>query len=349
MKMKSKTLCFVLFVILVIGSFSAAFASKDGDGAAKGKAAEGLELGYVIPYEVGWYTYFVQGFEMVCEEYGVKTTRLHNQYNPQEELTAVQDLITRDVDVICVTSPTPESAQHVAQLANEAGIPIQVTETTISDGPGKAFARLDFDWYTINEAIIDALRKDEKGELKIVYIAGMAGSAPVQLMLEGIYAAVEKYDDVELVSMQYGDYKIDKSMNIMQDWLQAGLDFNVAIGACQEITEGIIQAINQSGVDPDSIVVVSSNGGPMDTQNVADGEIDYVMSYSPGVNGAIYARNVIAYMNDEPYQELAYGPWVWTSADNYLDTYLTWDVTEAYLPIVEKFVKTGKYDASLLK
>jgi len=346
MKMRSKALCFVLFVIFVMVSFSVAFANKGDD---SGKSVEDMEIGYVIPYEIGWYTYFVQGFELVAEDHGIKTTRLHNQYNPQEELTAVQDLITRDVDVICVTSPTPESAQHVATLANEAEIPIQVTETSIADGPGKAFARLDFDWFTINESMIDALRKDEKGELKIVYIAGMAGSAPVQEMLKGIYAAVDKYDDVELVSMQYGDYKIDKSMNIMQDWLQAGLDFNVAIGACQEITEGIIQAINQSGVDPDSIVVVSSNGGPMDTQNIAEGEIDYCMSYSPGVNGAIYARNVIAYMKGEPYQTLAYGPYVWTNADNYLDIYLTWDVTAAYLPVVDHFVETGEYDSSLMQ
>ena len=344
MKMRSKVLCFVLFVIFVMVSFSVSFAGKDGDG----KAAEDFEIGYVIPYEIGWYTYFVQGFELVCAEHGVKTTRLHNQYDPQQELTAVQDLITRDVDVMCVTSPTPESAQYVATLANEAEIPIQVTETTIAEGPGEAFARLDFDWFTINEYMIDMIRRDVPGDLKIVYIAGMAGSAPVQEMLQGIYTAVDKYDDVELVSMQYGNYAIEPSMNIMQDWLQAGLDFNVAIGACQEITEGIIQAINQSGVDPDSIVVVSSNGGPMDTQNIAEGEIDFCMSYSPGVNGAIYARNVIAYMKGETYQTLAYGPYVWTNADNYLDEYLTWDVTEKYLPLVDYFVETGKYDPSLV-
>ena len=110
MKMRSKVLCLVLFVIFVTVAFSAAFANK-GD---EEKSMEDMEIGYVIPYEIGWYTYFVQGFELVCEDHGIKTTRLHNQYNPQEELTAVQDLITRNVDVICVTSPTPESAQHVA-------------------------------------------------------------------------------------------------------------------------------------------------------------------------------------------------------------------------------------------
>ncbi|MFW6138804.1 MAG: sugar ABC transporter substrate-binding protein [Spirochaetota bacterium] len=335
---------FVVLLIMVV-PFTMVFGAKKE--AEKEKPVSEMEIGYVVPYEIGWYKYYIQGFELVCEKNGVETVRLHNQYKPKMELDAVQDLITRGVDAINVTSPTPESAQHVCQLANEAGIPIQVTETTVAEGPGEAFARIDFDWYEINKVLIDKLREDVQGEIKIAYIAGMAGSAPVELMIQGMKAGIKEYDDVSLVSLRYGDYKIDKSLNIMQDWLQAGLDFNVVIGACQEITEGAIQAINQSGVDPDSIVVVSTNGGPMDTQNIKDGEIDFCMSYSPGINGAIYARNMIAYLKGEKYQELAYGPYVWTSQDNYLEKYIPWNVDESWLPVVEQFVKTGEYDRSI--
>ena len=70
MKMRSKVLCAVLLVIFVSVAFSAAFAER-GDG--KEKPVEDMEIGYVIPYEIGWYTYFVQGFELVCEDHGIKT------------------------------------------------------------------------------------------------------------------------------------------------------------------------------------------------------------------------------------------------------------------------------------
>jgi ribose transport system substrate-binding protein len=343
--MKKKWFIVLTVAVLLTASLSAAFASKEKQ--IEEKPVSEMEIGYVIPYEIGWYKFYVQGFEMVCDQYGVERVRLHNQYNPKMELDAVQDLITRGVDAMNVTSPTPESAQHVCSLANEAGIPIQVTETTVAEGSGDPFARIDFDWYEINLAVVDSLRKDVDGPLKIGYIAGMGGSAPAELMVQGIRDGAEKYDDVELVSVQYGEYKIDKSLGIMQDWLQAGLDINVAIGASQEITEGIIQAINQTGTDPESVVVVTTNGGPMDTQNVKEGEIDFCMSYSPGMNGMIYAENLFAYLEDRTYQELAYGPYVWTSAEEYMERYIPWDVDESWLPVVDNFVKTGEYDRSL--
>lgn len=307
-----------------------------------------LTVGYVVPYEIGWFAYFIQGFELVAEKYNVKTIRLFNNYEPEREIKAVQDLITTGVDAINITSPSPDSAQYACELANEAKIPIQVTDSHAAPGPGKPFADVDFEWSKIYISIIDSLRQDVSGPIKLVSIQGFAGSGPVELGIQGMKEGIAKYGDIELASLQYGDYRIDKSMNIMQDLVQSGLDLNTVIGSCQEITEGVIQALMSENVALSDVNIVTVNGGPMDVENFQKGHIDYALSISPGVEGMICARNLIAYLQGEPYQETPRVPFTWVSKDTWEADLIPWDVDESWMPVVEEFVKTGEFKPELV-
>ncbi len=307
-----------------------------------------LTIGYVVPYEIGWFAYFIQGFELVAEKYGVKTVRMFNNYEPEREIKAVQDLITTGVDAINITSPSPDSAQYACELANEAKIPIQVTDSHAAEGPGKPIGDVDFEWTKIYVAIINSLRKEVSGPIKIVSVQGFAGSGPVELGIQGMKQGIDSYDDIELASLQYGDYRIDKSMNIIQDLLQSGLDFNTVIGSCQEITEGVIQAFMSEGVDLKDVNIVTVNGGPMDVENFQKGDIDYGLSISPGVEGMICARNLIAYLKGETYQDKPRVPFVWVNRDTWEAKIIPWDVDESWMPVVEEFVKTGEFKPELV-
>ena len=130
--------------------------------------------------------------------------------------------------------------------------------------------------------------------------------------------------------------------------LQSGLAFNTIIGSCQEITEGAIQALMSENKDLNDVTIVTVNGGPMDVENFQKGYIDYALSLSPGVEGMICARNMIAYLKGEPYQETPRVPFAWVSKDNWEEKLIPWDVDESWMPVVEEFVKTGQFKPELV-
>ena len=306
-------------------------------------------VGVVIPYEIGWFAGFHAGFQTVTDAQNVKVIFGYHGYQADKETEAVQNLIAQGVDALNVTAVTPQSAEYSCRLANEAGIPIQITESGIAAGKGKPFADVDFDWAAVYKTVAEGLRKDLKGDLSVVWLQGFAGTPPVMQGDKGFKDAIAKLQGIKLATApQDGQYATAPSLNIMKTLIQSGLKFNVAIGGCQEITEGIIQALKEEGLFG-KVTVVTVNGGPMDINNFLKGNLDFALSQSPGLHGMICAANLLAYLNKQPYQKKSYSPVVWVNKNDWKGKYITWKVDESWLPVVDEFVKTGIYKPALLK
>jgi len=335
------------FMVLLLVFFAAFALPVTAAGAAE-RDPEDLTLGVVIPYEIGWFSAFKNGFEIVAEQEGVDLVWQYHEYQPDLETRAVENLIAMGVDAINITSATPESAEYSCRLANQAGIPIQVTESGVAEGEGEPFADIDFDWYNIYQELADELYAAESGDLEILWLQGFLGSPPVMQGIEGFKDALAGIDRINLATEpQDGQYATEPSLEITKGMVQGGLDFNVAIGASQEITEGIIQGLREEGVSLDDVIVITVNGGPTDVVNLRNGNIDYCMSLSPGLHAMICAQNLINRMTGREYQEKAYSPIVWCTQDNWEEKLIPWGVDEAWMPVVEDFIATGEYNPDL--
>jgi ABC-type sugar transport system substrate-binding protein len=314
------------------------------------KEKEQLTVGVVIPYEIGWFTAFHNGFEMVADKENVKLVFGYHEYNADKENQAVQNLIAQGVDALNVTAVTPSSAEYSCRLANEAGIPIQVTESGLAEGEGTPFANIDFNWFEVYEIVAQGLNKDVPGQKNVLMLTGFAGTPPVMEGINGFMASIDKMSDIKMATdPQDSQYATEPALNITKTMVQGGMDFNTAIGGCQEITDGIIQGLLEENVPLDDVTIVSVNGGPMDVQNFKDGELDYCLSQSPALHGMICAQNLINYMRDGNWKERTFSPVVWVSSDNWEEKLIPWDVDESWFPVVDEFVKSGNYKPQLRK
>jgi simple sugar transport system substrate-binding protein len=312
--------------------------------------AKGFSIGVVIPYEIGWFTAFHQGFELVAKSQGDKIVWAYHNYKAEDETKAVENLIAQGVDAINVTAVTPQSAEYSCRLANEAKIPIQITESGIAEGKGKPFADIDFNWYDVSRTVARGLRNDVKGDLSVLWIHGFAGTPPVIQQTLGYKDEFAKLKGIKLATdPQDGQYATKPSLDITKTMVESGLKFNAAIGNCQEITEGIIQALKEENVPRNAVTVVTVNGGPMDVENFKKGNIDFALSQSPGLHGMICATNLLAYLNKQTYQKKSYSPIVWINKSNWQQKLIPWDVDAGWIPVVNEFVKTGNYKPELLK
>ncbi|MEW5814985.1 MAG: substrate-binding domain-containing protein [Spirochaetota bacterium] len=243
------------YIVVVIGVLITAPVFAGGQGE---KAKKEFTLGVVIPYEIGWFTAFHQGFELVANSQGVKIVWAYHNYKAEDETKAVQNLITQGVDAINVTAVTPQSAEYSCRLANEAKIPIQITESGIAEGAGKPFADIDFNWFDVYKIVANGLRNDLKGDLSVIWIQGFAGTPPVMQGDKGFKDEIAKLQGIKLATApQDGQYATKPSLEIMKTLVESGLQFNVAIGGCQEITDGIIQALKEENVTRNAVTVVT--------------------------------------------------------------------------------------------
>jgi ABC-type sugar transport system substrate-binding protein len=333
----------LLLTIIAVLAVSTVFVFAGGE-----KEEEELNIGVVIPYEIGWFTAFHQGFELVANAEGAKINWQYNNYKADEETKAVQNLITLGVDGMNITSVSPAAAEYSCRLANEAEIPIQITESGIAEGEGKPFADVDFNWFEIYHTVAKSIRNDEPGELKVIWIQGFAGTPPVMQGIQGFKEQISELDGIKLATdVQYGNYATAPSLDITKTLVQSGIEFNVAIGACQEITDGIIQGLKEENVNMNEVAIITVNGGPMDIENFKRGDLDYCLSLSPGLHGMICAKNLINYLKGKPYQKKSYSPIVWCDRDNWEELLIPWDVDESWMTVVDEFVKTGRYKPEL--
>ena len=266
---------FAAFVVLAV------FAASRPPSSPPPRSTKDLTIGVVIPYEIGWFTAYHKGYEVVANKLGVKLVFAYHNYKADKEVKAIQNLITQGVDAINLTAFSSESAEYSCRLANDAKIPIQVTESGVAQGKGKPFANIDFNWVDVYKIVAEGLRKDVKGDLNVLH-QGFAARRRSSQGNKGFKATMAKLKGIKLATApQDGQYATEPSLNITKTLDHSGLKFNVAIGGCQEITDGIIQALKQDNVPRKAVTVVSVNGGPMDIKNFNERQPRLLPSASP--------------------------------------------------------------------
>lgn len=336
-----KTLLISVAMVLVLSmaSIGIGCASEAAPAAPAEEAMEELRIGHVMPYLEGWFSYFDQGFRLVMDDQNIQVTQILTNWEPEAEIQAVRDLIGLGVDGISVTSGNPDASQTMCQIANEAGVPIQIVDSTVSEGPGAPFNVVEFDWYGVGVMFGEKIAENWPGA-KVVELQGLAGFGVVESQVQAMRDVQQRTGAFELVQLEYTDYGIETSKNLLRDIIQSGKEFNVVVGGAQEMAEGAIQALEEAGM-LDDVIVISGNGGVLDEANFAAGKLDAAISQPCGFHGIVTAISILEFLRGNPPLELVSTPIVWVTVDDWEQTLIPWDIDASWIPVAEEFIATG--------
>jgi ribose transport system substrate-binding protein len=303
---------------------------------------EGMEIGYVIPYLEGWFFYWEAAWKMMMEKNGVATSGTFTYWEAEKDLSGVRDMITKGVDAIVLTSTNPDPAQMACKEANDAGIPIAVDSSSVADGPGEPFLDITFDYYAMGELAGQKIAELGLGT-KVVYLSGIPGFAPSFELEDALRDVADETGAYEVVAVEYIYYSIEESITAMQALIQSGLEFDVVVGCSQEPAEGTIEVLRQEGMLGEK-VVISVNGGTLDVANFEAGTLDYAVGQSPGFLALITATITMDYLQGiEPFSSVVRPPFQWLSADDYMEEMVPWAVDESWIPVAERYARTGEF------
>ena len=138
--------------------------------------------------------------------------------DPAKQVSDVQDLISRGVDLLIVSAATAEALDAIVTRAYEAGIPVVLVDrritsenfTTFITASDMVYGHMSAQW------MVEKLG----GKGNIVMLPGMAG---VSVAVNRIAAANEvfaNYPDIHVIDMQYTDWSPAKGKQVMAALIQ---------------------------------------------------------------------------------------------------------------------------------
>ena len=219
-----------------------------------------------------WISYGVAAFEYAAEKKGVDVVIMDSEWDTEKALANFEDMVTKGVDSIGISVYFPEQAQDLIYRANEAGIPIAFENTDLKDKvEGDYLCSVACSYIKTGYEAVMFVSKTWP-DSKLFYVKGMPGMGIVEDYQIGIDQAIEECGNVELVDIRETDWGRESAMNVTQDAIQAGVEFDVIFANNEDMAGGVNQALRDAGMFGE-VKVIATGGGPEGLKMLEEGEI----------------------------------------------------------------------------
>jgi ribose transport system substrate-binding protein len=212
----------------------------------------------------------------------------------QKMVSIVEDLITKQVNIILISPLDSKAVVPVFKQAKEEGI-ITVCMDQVAEGN---------DWVTFistdnyKAAAIGAeyAKKVLNGTGKILVVEGAPGSSVGDQRRDGFKETVVKDSKIQIVGSQSGFWQNDKAMEVAQNMLQANPDVDLIFSCSDVMVGGILEAIKLAGKEG-KIKVISFDGSKFGINLIKEGKIIADVSQFPIKIGEMAAETGMGVWN----------------------------------------------------
>lgn len=241
-----------------------------------------LKIGISLPSAThGWMGALIDSAEKQAqaleESDGIEYV-MTNAADPNKQANDVDDLIAQDVDVIVMLPIESAALTPVGQKVKDAGIPLVIVDRELENDAATVVVKGDNEGIGVNAGKYFVEKLNGKG--KIVEISGPPSSVTEQRG-SGFKEAIEATDGLEIIASQSGDFSTEKSLEVMENILQANPEIDAVFTQDDGMALGVLQAIKEAGRT--DIQFVTGAGGAKevfeDIQN--DGLMTATFLYSP--------------------------------------------------------------------
>lgn len=220
------------------------------------------------------------GAQKAADEAGVELIVVDAQDDTAKQISDVEDLIQKQVDVLLV-NPTDSAAIVTAvEAANQANIPV-ITVDRASEG-GEVVSHIASDNVAGGKMAGEFILEKLGGAGNIVELQGIAGTSAARDRGQGFHEAVDNKEGISVVASQPADFDRAKGMNVMENILQSTPDVQAVFAHNDEMALGALQTIEAQGKE---IIVVGFDATDDAVQSVNDGKMAATVAQKPDLIG----------------------------------------------------------------
>ena len=283
---------FVLLSLVTVG------AQDTGPGKTTGST--GIIVGFSqIGAESAWRKHNTLSVHEAAREKGIRLLYENAEQKRENQIKAIRSFIAYRVDVIAFAPLVADGWDNVLREAKEAGIPVLAVDRKLETSDESLYAGFigtdsleegrNAARFIIKKFSSGAPYKRYRTEpIKIVEIAGTAGSSPALGRAEGFREGLAGHDNFEIIYSEDGDFLRSRGYEIANRILDEFPVIDVIYSHNDSMTLGIIDSMKEKGIRPGKdIVIVTIDAEQAAIDALRNGEVNCVIECNPKLGPAI--------------------------------------------------------------
>lgn len=239
---------------------SPAQADKAADAAQAAKAAEMVDTSAFKksgPYKIGvsagylsnsWVVFALQHVRWEASKHAEVTDVIVTDaaFNPAKQISDIEDLLRQNINLLIYWPVDDSAIADVLKRAVDAGVPTVQAGGGFTDNPGTVSNAYISQWQ-LGEMVARRLMDDLGGKGKIIAMLPIAGTTAAVDQLDSLQAVLKEYPNVELASIEYGDWNRAKAKQITENLLQRFPKIDGVFSPAGQMSIGVAEAFDEAG------------------------------------------------------------------------------------------------------
>lgn len=177
-----------------------------------------------------------------AEELNLDLITLDAQDDVSKQVSQIQDLIVRDVDVLIVNPVDSDAISVVIQEANRANIPV-ITVTRPSNN-GEVTQHFDVDNKECGSLVANKLVKDLNGAGNIAILEGIPGAVSAQDRQQGFMEVIDQNENLKVITSLTANYSRSEGYSVTEDIIESNPNLNAIYAHNDEMALGAVRALS---------------------------------------------------------------------------------------------------------
>lgn len=204
----------------------------------------GVSAGYLAN---SWVVFALQHVRWEASKHNVSEVVVTDAgFNPAKQVSDIEDLLRQDIDLLIYWPVDDASVADVLKRAVDAGVPTVQAGGGFTDAAGVVSNAYISQW-KLGEMVARQLMTDIGGKGKIVAMLPIAGTTAAVDQLDALQTVLKDYPDVELLSVEYGDWNRAKAKQITENLLQRFPSITGVFSPAGQMSIGMAEAFDEAG------------------------------------------------------------------------------------------------------
>ena len=191
------------------------------------------------------------GIQKRAEELGYDVVVLDSQNDPAKEVSNMEDLTVKNVDIVLLNPVDSDSAVASVMIANNYDLPV-VTVDRAANG-GNVVTHIASDNAEGGSMAANYLIEQLGGKGNVVELEGTAGSSAARDRGNGFDTKIEE-SDIQIIAKQIADFDRTQGLTVMENILQSKTDIDAVLAQNDEMALGAQKALADMGMNDVLIV-----------------------------------------------------------------------------------------------
>jgi len=260
-------------------------------GSATLAQAKDLTIGLAVAnLQADFFNQIKQSVEAEGKAKGVKVVTVDAQGNSATQVSQIEDLITRQIDVLIYIPAGATAAGVPVKAAKAAGIPVIAVDRNAPDAPGDTFIASDS--VAGAKTLAEYIGKVTGGKGRVAILQGQIGTTPENDRAKGFDQGLAEFPDLKVVAQQPAEWAQDKGFAVAQDMLQRDPNITVFFGRADAMALGAAQAVKVGNLDH-PVTIVGFDGDVAALKAVSSGVLQATMTQRTQEMGRLAVSSAI--------------------------------------------------------